>query len=120
MAFGDTIGDQINAKIDPWLRNPPDYTEVSETYKKRGLLKARKERLLREISRLEDDVVLESDNPRSNTTRIAKLQATKPLRDELAEITAEIEINDSDVKLLEYRRDMFKVANYQLKNTLDL
>lgn len=120
MALGATIGDQINNKLDPWLRNPPDFDDVSSAYKKRGLLKARKERLLREISRAEDDVVLDSNNPRSNTTRIAKLEATKPLRDELAEICAEIEINDSDVKLLEYRRDMLKIANYQLKNTMDI
>lgn len=120
MALGDTIGELINGKLDPWLRNPPDYDDVSQAYKKRGVLKARKERLLREISRAEDEVVLDSDNPRSNTTRIAKLEATKRLRDELSEISAEIEINDSDVKLLEYRRDMFKVANYQLKNTHDL
>lgn len=110
------FGDSINSKLDPWLKNPPDYDDVSQTYKRRGVLKARRERLLREISRAEDTTVLDSSNPRSNATRLAKLEATKLLRDELAEICAEIEINDSDVKLLEFRRDMYKVANYQMKN----
>ncbi len=116
MAFGDTVAEALYNKLDPWLRNPPDYEDVATTYKRRGVLKAKRERLLREISRVEDEVVLDSNNPRSNTTRIAKLEATKRLRDELAEISAEIEINDSDVKLLEYRRDMYKVASFQQKN----
>lgn len=116
MAFGETLADIVMSKLDPWLKNPPDYDDVSQAYKQRGILKARKERLLREISRTEDDVVLDSTNPRSNTTRIAKLEATKLLRDELAEISAQIEMNDSAVKLLEYRKDMYKVANYQAKN----
>jgi hypothetical protein len=116
MAFGDSISDALHRKLDPWLSNPPDYDDVSQTYKKRGLLNARRARLVREISRAEDDVVIDSSNPRSNSTRLMKLEATKQLRDELAELEAEIQINDSDVKLLEYRRDMYKVANYQLRN----
>lgn len=120
MAFGDSLGEIMNAKIDPWLRNPPDFEEVSRAYQQRGLLKSKRARLLRKIDNAEDSAIIENGNPRSNATRFAKLSATKQLRDELAELDAEIELNDSQVKLLEFRRDMYKVANYQLKNTLDL
>jgi hypothetical protein len=120
VAFGDSVSETIYNKLDPWLRNPPDYEDVSSTYKERGRLNAQRSKLLREIDRVEDDVVIENNNPRSNATRILKLEATKQLRDQLAELEAKIAINDSEVKLLEYRRDMYKVASYQLKVTMDL
>ncbi len=120
MAFGDSIADTIAHKLDPWLRNPPDFDDVNSAYKRRGLLKAEKERLQRQINRVEDGVVLETDKPRSNTTRIAKLEATKELRDQLAELSAQIEIADNDVKLLEFRLGMYKVASYQQKQAFDL
>lgn len=124
MAFGEsleeTAHDEMIMRLNPWIRNPPDYSDVHETYKRRGRLLATKAKLLREISYTEDKIALEADRPRSNETKVLKLEATKALKDRLAELESEIAIVDNDVKLLEYRLNMYKVANYQLKNVMDL
>lgn len=120
MAFGETLQDAMFDRLSPWIKNPPDYDDVNTAYKLRGRLSAERAKLNRAIERAEDDVIMDSDKPRSNEVRIRKLLATKELRDQLAELDAQIAINDSEVKLLEYRRDMYKSTNYQLKNTMDL
>lgn len=123
MALGstlDTAHDAMIERLNPWIKNPPDYTDVSEAYKKRGQLLSKRSKLIRQIDYIEDSIVLESDKPRSTETRVAKLTATKDLRDQLADLDADIAIIDNQIKLYEYHKDMYKVANYQLKNVMDL
>lgn len=124
MAFGDTLRDTSRDvmfdKLNPWIKNPPDFDDVTQAYKNRGKLQAKRVRVLGQIESIESSIIAESDKPRSNETRIHKLVATKKLRNELIELDAEIAMNENEVKLLEFRRAMFSAANYQLKNTMDL
>jgi hypothetical protein len=125
MSFGSTLepDNQIammEKVLNKWLKNPPDYDDVHRAYKKRGELQSRRIKVVRDINRIEDDVAAESDKPRSNDTRQRKLTATRQLKDDLAEVEADIAIHDNDVKFIEYRKDMYKSATWHLKQLMEM
>jgi len=121
MALGETLlVNELATKLSPWMKNPPDYADVSEAYTKRGELQAKRAKLEREIRRVENNVVLTADRPRSNDTRMLKLEATYLLQDELAELDAQLAIVENRIRLLEFRKEMFKTASYQHKQTYEL
>ncbi len=102
-------------KLDPWLRNPPDYYETKQAYMKLGQCKALIKRKEREISRAEELITAEIDRPRSNEAKVAKLKATATMKDELAELEAEFAVVESEVKALEFMKSMFSSAMYRMK-----
>lgn len=124
MAFGDSTDNEIVSavfkKLDKWLNQPPDYDDVERAYNLRGRLQARRINLLRVIERAEDEAVLEHGKPRSNEARILKMNATKELRDELANLDAELALAENDCKLLEFRKAMFSAAVFRTKIQLDM
>ena len=109
------IENTISKQLEPWVNNPPAYETMIETYKKQGRLKAAIVRLKREIQRIEDQVSVDIDKPRSNEAKKAKLEATAEEKDKLSELEAELEIVDTDVKILEFQKTMFNAANYRMR-----
>ena len=79
----------MEKNLNQWIENLPDYYECRETVNKLAALDKAIIRKKREIKRAEDLITIEHDQPRSNATRIAKIQATSILEDELAELEAE-------------------------------
>lgn len=118
MAFGETeeITTAIFKKLDKWINDPPDYDDVEKAYKMRGRLQSTKIALVRDIEAAEDEIVSDEDNkPRSNATRIKKLEATKNLRNKLAEVECQMAENDALCKWLEFRKSMFSAAVFRVK-----
>lgn len=109
----------LQSRLEPWLNDIPDYFDVRDAYTEQGRLKARIRRVSRDIERKEDEVSIEVDKPRSNEAKIAKLRATSVMKDELAELEAELAVVDSSVKLLEYRLKMYNASNYRTRIQLD-
>lgn len=107
-------------KVNDWLDNVPDYYDMTTAYDKLGKLKAQSIRLKREIEKVEEQVAIEADKPRSNETRSKRLQATSLLKDSLADIEAEISIWEMTVKTFEYRKSMFASAAYTTKIRLEV
>lgn len=125
MSFGSTLDADnqqamIERALDKWLKNPPDYDDVYTAYKTRGKLQADRIKVLRDITRIEDDVAAESDKPRSNDTRKLKLERTRQLKDNLALIEADLAIHENDIKFLEYRKAMAQAATWQLKQMMEI
>lgn len=106
-------------KLNPWLNQPPDYYDTEKSYKELGRLQAAVKRKHREITRAEEIVISEQDKPRSNDARKAKLSATSELKDQLAELEAELAIADAAIKLLEFQKSMFSSAIYRTKMAND-
>jgi hypothetical protein len=111
----NVVESTLQQRLEPWVNNPPDYTVMVETYKSQGRLKAKIRLIKREIERTEDDISVEVDKPRSNEAKKQKLAATSHLRDELADLEAELELVESDVKALEFMKTMFNAANYRTR-----
>lgn len=107
--------DPLRDKLEPWMNNPPDYDEMVRLYKEKGRLGASIKRKQREITRAEELVTAEIDRPRSNDAKKAKLNATASLKDELAEMEAELEIIDAEVKAIEFMKTMFTSSNFRSK-----
>lgn len=122
--FGQTLDenklDMLRKTLSIWLQNPPDYFDMSAAYKRRGNLQADRVRLLRKITAVEEEVTATIDRPRSNDAKKLKLESTKELKDDLAELEADLAIVDNEIKALEYMKDMYRNASYQLKQQQDL
>jgi hypothetical protein len=110
-----SITDMLLQKLEPWVNNPPNYYEMKESYDAYGKLRAAIKRKEREIARAEESVTIDNDKPRSNEAKKAKLNATATLKDELAELEAELAIVESEVKALEFLKTMFQAATYRTK-----
>lgn len=115
MSFGDTMSasDIIRIKLSPWLESPPDYQDVKDTYTRLGTVRRDIKLLKRDIDEAEDMVIAASDRPRSNETRIAKLSATKALKQELAKLEGEEAELEMAVKFMEFHKAMYASASYQ-------
>ena len=115
MSFGDTLtaSDIIRAKISKCLDNVPDYQDVKDTYTRLGIVRRDIKLLKRDIDEAEDTVIAASDRPRSNETRIAKLSATKTLKQELAKLESEEAELEMAVKFMEFHKAMYASASYQ-------
>lgn len=109
------IDNTINKQLEPWINNPPAYEDMVDTYKELGRTKAAIIKQKREIQRIEDQVSIDIDKPRSNEAKKAKLEATSVERDVLAELEARLEIIDADVKILEFKKTMFNAANFRMR-----
>ncbi len=110
---------EVTVKLDPWVNAPPDFYDMTETYKQYGRLKAAEVKKKREIDRVEDDVKMEQERPRSNDAKKAMMQATSKLKDELADLQAELAEVESAVKALEFRKVMFNAANFRMRMSYD-
>lgn len=121
MGFGDSItpGDIIRRKLSRWLDNPPDYDAVKSAYVALGIVRSDIRMVLRDIEKKEDAVVVDSDKPRSNDTRKAKLAATEELKDKLATLEANEKELDTHVKWLEYQKQMYNAASFQSRQLYD-
>lgn len=113
------FGTQLQAKLEPWVNNPPDYTEMKVAYLAQGRLNSAIRLKKREIDKAEDMVTGEQDRPRSNDAKKAKLLATSTLKDELAQLEAELAVVDSEIKALEFMKVMFNAANYRTRLSMD-
>lgn len=111
----ETVETALAKKLEPWINNPPEYITMINTYKAHGRLKAHIRLKKRDIERAEELVTAEIDKPRSNEAKKAKLEATATLKDELAELEAELEIVDAEVKALEFMKTMFNASNYRTR-----
>jgi len=115
-----SVEDVLLRNLEPWINNPPSYHEMRQMYAEYGRLRAAIRRKQREIDRAEEAVVAEADRPRSNDAKKAKLAATSTLKDELAELEAQLAIVESEVKALEFMKTMFNAANYRTRLTVDI
>lgn len=115
-----SVEEVLLARLEPWINNPPDYFEMREIYTKYGKLKADIRRKQREIDRAEEEVMRMVDRPRSNEAKLMKNNSTSHLRDQLAELEAELAIVESEVKALEFMKTMFNAANFRTRLTVDL
>ena len=105
----------LHRKLEPWVNNPPEYQTMIDRYKDHGRIKARIVTLKREIEKVEEAISAEIDKPRSNEAKKAKITATSGLKDSLAELEAELEIVDAEIKALEFMKTMFNAANYRMR-----
>lgn len=108
------------SRVHEWIENVPDYYDMTEAYKSLGELRAQIIRLKREIERVEEQVSIEAERPRSNEARSRRLQATSVLKDSLADIEAKTAVQETVVKSLEYRKSMFSSAAYTAKLRLEV
>jgi len=104
-----------NHKLQHWLENPPDLSEMLEVYDTYAYIKAAIIRKKREIKVVEDEISLEIDRPRSNEAKRAKMQATKSLEDDLAGLEEEFVYAEIAVKKIEFRKSMYQNATYTIK-----
>jgi hypothetical protein len=102
-------------KVSDWVSNVPDYYDMTAAYSLYGELKAQVIRLKREIERVEEQVAIQNERPRSNQARAERLQATSVLKDALADAEAQTAVQESVIKSLEYRKAMFASATYSAK-----
>jgi hypothetical protein len=105
----------MNPNLETWIDNVPDYYDMTTAYNAYGRLKQRLVLKEREIERIEQQIAMEESKPRSNEARALKLSRTSALLDERAEIQAELVMQESYVKALEYRKSMFASAAYTIK-----
>lgn len=111
----NTVESELAKKLEPWINNPPEYDLMIETYKSLGRIKAAIRRKKRQIEYAEEEVMRQVDRPRSNDARLMKNNSTSHLKDELAELEAELEIIDAEVKALEFMKTMFNASNYRTR-----
>jgi hypothetical protein len=107
-------------KVNEWIENVPDYHDMTECYAMLGKLKAEHILLKREIERVEEQVSIEADKPRSNEARAKRLQATVLLKDKLADSEANLVQWEMHAKSLEYKKSMFASAAYTTKIRLEV
>lgn len=112
--------DDVLLKLVGWYKNPPDFSETELAYKQLGQLNASITKKKREIEAKEEAVTMESDKPTSNAAKQKKLQSTAQLRNELAELQAQKDIQESEVKFIEFRKTMFQSSIYASKVKLEL
>jgi hypothetical protein len=105
--------------LEMWVQNSPDYYEVTQAYKGYGRLKQMIILKERDIERIEQQIAVEEDKPRSNVARSRKIQETSSLLDELAELKAQFAEHEAYVKSLEYHKSMFASAAYTIKMRFD-
>ena len=113
------FGTQLQSKLEPWVNNPPDYNEMKSAYLTQGRFKSAIRLKKREIEREEDTITGEQDRPRSNEAKKAKLLATSALKDQLAQLEADLEVIESEIKALEFMKVMFNAANYRTRLSMD-
>lgn len=113
--IGSEVDNVLQRKLEPWINNPPEYETMIETYKRLGRLKSDIRLIKRDIERVEDSISVDVDKPRSNEAKKRKLSATNDLRDRLAELEAELELVDAEVKALEFMKTMFNASNYRTR-----
>src|SRR5688572_65546 len=114
------IDDPVMKILREWLTNPPDFWDVNNVYDTLGDLKKRARLLRRRINATEDEIDIEVDKPRSNEVKKRKLEATRAMADELAEVEANIEYGEMQAKKLEFAKTMFQSSGYILKSRTDL
>lgn len=112
--------DFLTKKLFPWIENVPDYYDVTEAYALFGNIKKKIRRKRQEISEAEEEVTLKVDRPRSNEAKVEKLQATKLLKRELAELEATHDELEQKIKYIEYKKSMFSSALYASKMKIDI
>lgn len=112
--------DMPTDKLILWIDNAPDFYDMQATYTAYGKQKATIRKLQRTIDRIEDEIAIEQDKPRSNDAKKAKLTATSSLKDTLAELEADLYILESKVKMLEYQRSMFNAATFRHRMTNEI
>jgi len=113
--ISETVETALHRKLEVWINNPPEYDVMIETYKQHGRLKAKIRLIKREIERIEENITVLIDKPRSNEAKKAKLDATVSLKDALADSEAELELVDSEIKALEFMKVMFNASNYRTR-----
>jgi len=113
------FGNQLQSKLEPWVNNPPDYTEMKSAYLTQGRYKSAIRLKKREVEKAEDLITGEQERPRSNDAKKAKLLATSTLKDELARLEADLEVIESEIKALEFMKVMFNAANYRTRLSMD-
>lgn len=112
----ETVDSVLARKLEPWINNPPEYDTMIETYKRQGRLKALIVRKKREIDRTIEELSRTHDfKPRSNDAKLIKDNSTSHLRDDLADLEAELEVVESTVKALEFMKTMFNASNYRTR-----
>lgn len=107
-------------RINEWLDNVPDYYDMTKAYEELGNIRAKIILIKREIERVEEQVSIEAERPRSNEARSRRLQATAVLKDSLADAEAKAVIQEALVKTYEYRKSMFASAAYTAKIRLEV
>ena len=105
--------------LETWVQNCPDYYEVTQAYKGFGRLKQLIILTERDIERIEQQIAVEEDKPRSNVARSRKISETSTLLDELAELKAQFAEHEAYVKSLEYAKSMFASSAYTIKMRFD-
>jgi hypothetical protein len=105
--------------LETWVQNCPDYYEVTQAYKGFGRLKQLIILKERDIERIEQQIAVEEDKPRSNVARSRKISETSTLLDELAELKAQFAEHEAYVKSLEYAKSMFASSAYSIKMRFD-
>jgi hypothetical protein len=105
--------------LETWVQNCPDYYEVTQAYKGFGRLKQLIILKERDIERIEQQIAVEEDKPRSNVARSRKISETSTLLDELAELKAQFAEHEAYVKSLEYAKSMFASSAYTIKMRFD-
>lgn len=105
--------------LETWVQNCPDYYEVTQAYKGFGRLKQLIILKERDIERIEQQIAVEEDKPRSNVARSRKILETSTLLDELAELKAQFAEHEAYVKSLEYAKSMFASSAYTIKMRFD-
>jgi hypothetical protein len=115
-----TPNELIEDRLNSWLNNPPDYYTVTEVYDRLSELKRRARLYRGDISRIEDEVSIEVDKPRSTEAKKRKLEATAGIVAELVLLEAEIEYYSEQAKKFEYIRGMFASSSFALKTRNDI
>lgn len=110
----------MTSRAIDWLENPPDYYDMTTAYQRLGELRAQVIKLKREIERIEEQVSIAEERPRSNEARSRRLQATSILKDSLADTEAETAIQEAVIKSLEYRKSMYASVAYTTKLRLEV
>ena len=105
--------------LETWVQNCPDYYEVTQAYRGFGRLKQLIILKERDIERIEQQIAVEEDKPRSNVARSRKISETSALLDELAELKAQFAEHEAYVKSLEYSKSMFASSAYTIKMRFD-
>ena len=121
MGFGEslTASDVIRSKLSEWLNNVPEFDTVRDTYKQLGYIRRQIKLLARDINLAEEKVISNADKPRSNDTRKEKLEATRIMKNKLANYEAEESELEMIVKFMEFHRGMYASASYQSRELYD-
>lgn len=120
MAFGTKATEMVESqaiivkKYTDWVENIPEFYETQALFMQLAEYKKLARQLRKEIKQKEDQVITEQDKPRSNEAKIAKIEATKELTDQLADIEAELEKLEVLARFVEIQKTMFQQSSYQI------